>query len=138
MPLALRGCDVDQLTGRLDLHRHVRDHELQPLELRDRLAELVSLRGVLDREVDHLLERAGHQRDAGECAARADGGGVDAGPAVAAAANLRRARVKAEPRARGAGGARSSLGRTAMRQLPKRCQKSVRKPGRVQSRPCPR
>src|SRR4051812_44212899 len=54
---ALRlGCrDVDHLARSLQLHRHVGDHELDPLEVGDALTELLALLDVGDRLVERAL-----------------------------------------------------------------------------------
>src|SRR6516225_427125 len=46
---------VGELAGRLELHRHVGDHELQALEFRDRPAELLALPDVPERVVQGAL-----------------------------------------------------------------------------------
>jgi len=64
---------VDELRGRVDhrpgrggLRLHVRDHELDPLELGDRLAELLALLRVRDRVVERSLGDAQRlRRDSG-------------------------------------------------------------------------
>ena len=55
----------DHLARRLDLRRHVGDHERDALEGADRPAELLSLAGVDDRRVERGLAQAdGHRADA--------------------------------------------------------------------------
>ena len=53
--LGAAGGGVGHLAGRLDLHAHVGEQELQALELRDRLAELLALLGVAERVVERAL-----------------------------------------------------------------------------------
>src|SRR5579862_9825099 len=55
---------VDELAAGVDLRRHVRELELDRLELRDRLAELPPLLRVGEREVVRALRQAdAHRRD---------------------------------------------------------------------------
>src|SRR5207302_8825866 len=57
---------VDEIAPRLDLRGHVRESELDGLELDDRLAELASLlRVALGEVVRALREADGHRRDRG-------------------------------------------------------------------------
>ena len=49
---------VDHQPGRLDLHRHVGQHELHTLELADALVKLLALLGICDRSVQCALRDA--------------------------------------------------------------------------------
>src|ERR1700710_1750890 len=49
---------IDEGARRLDLHRHVREHELHALEFRDRLFELFALLGVGDTCVKRALRQS--------------------------------------------------------------------------------
>src|SRR5439155_23102842 len=49
---------VDQVSRRLDLRRHVGEHELKTLECRDRLSELPALLRVAHRVVERALGQA--------------------------------------------------------------------------------
>ena len=60
------GGDVGQLAGRLELHGHVGEHELQALELGDRLAELLALLDVAERVVQRALGDADGLRGDGD------------------------------------------------------------------------
>ena len=52
------GCGVGELPGRLHLHAHVGDHELQALEVADGMAELLALLHVVQRVVECALRDA--------------------------------------------------------------------------------
>ena len=61
------------------LLRAVHEVRLHRLEGADRLAELSTRRGVLERDLFQALERARHRRGAGECAAPTERVAVDTG-----------------------------------------------------------
>src|SRR5437899_2498297 len=63
---------VDECAARFDLRRHVGELELHRLELRDRLAELLSLLRVREREVVRTLCEADSHRRNGDAAAVED------------------------------------------------------------------
>ena len=64
--LGAAGGGVRHLAGGLDLHAHVGEQELQALEVRDRLAELLALLGVAERVVERALGDADRLRGDGD------------------------------------------------------------------------
>ena len=66
--VAQRGGAVGEPAGRLQLGGDVGQLELHRLELRDRLAELLALLGVVEGEVEHGLGEAERQRGDGDAA----------------------------------------------------------------------
>src|SRR5581483_12334507 len=63
---------VDERAARVDLGRHVGERELHGLEFRDRLAELVPLLRVGEREVIGALRKSDTHRRDGDTAAVED------------------------------------------------------------------